>query len=427
MKAHEAMTTVLTVTASVCLLTSVSAQEETQGTVVNTRVYSPALEQNALGLAATRTAQVYLPPGYQHSNRRYAVLYFLHGGQADYNQFFYYDGRQSADALIREGSMDPMIVVGVDARGPFESEAIYGNSDVTGHCVDYIVQDMVSHIDANFRTLPRRNSRGLFGASAGGGETFRIAMKHPDVFGATYSISIGFLATTQPENAIYLGGDVAAMDIVYPNAGEDLAEVQQLSDIRTLNRAIAYHYAAIMSPNLDNPPLYVDWPFELPSLKIIPSVREKYEEADEFNMLDRNWENLLTLRGLAFDIGDRDEFYWNVALLQKLHDRLLEYGVPHEFDIFAGDHTNRRAERIAEAMKFLSSSLITEEPGFVSVPQKVGDGLLVEWNEAARGFKLQKTLSLTSPDWQDVVVPENQTNVVLGTDDSQGFFRLVSP
>jgi poly(3-hydroxybutyrate) depolymerase len=60
-------------------ITLFSAQVLAQGTLEEIRVFSPALEGNLEGNDPERGVFVYLPPGYANSDKRYPVVYFLHG------------------------------------------------------------------------------------------------------------------------------------------------------------------------------------------------------------------------------------------------------------------------------------------------------------------------------------------------------------
>ena len=59
----------------------------------------------------------------------------------------------------------------------------------TGDFEKFIAHDVVAYIDAHYRTIPERTSRGLVGHSMGGYGASRIGMKHPDVFGSLYIMS----------------------------------------------------------------------------------------------------------------------------------------------------------------------------------------------------------------------------------------------
>src|SRR5678815_2648617 len=59
----------------------------------------------------------------------------------------------------------------------------------------YGVSRVVAYIDAHYRTLADRASRGLVGHSMGGYGATRIGMKHADVFGSLYIMSPCCLAS----------------------------------------------------------------------------------------------------------------------------------------------------------------------------------------------------------------------------------------
>jgi len=73
----------------------------------------------APGGMASRTVYVYLPPGYAETDRRYPVLY-LHDGQTVFDaaaagQEWRMD--EAAEQLIRDGEIEPLIIVGVSNTG----------------------------------------------------------------------------------------------------------------------------------------------------------------------------------------------------------------------------------------------------------------------------------------------------------------------
>src|SRR6202008_2955960 len=81
-----------------------------------------------------------------------------------------------------------MIVVLTDSKTAHNG-SMYSSSVTTGDFERFIAHDVVSYIDAHYRTLPDRMSRGLVGHSMGGYGTTRIGMKHPEVFGSLYIMS----------------------------------------------------------------------------------------------------------------------------------------------------------------------------------------------------------------------------------------------
>src|SRR5207302_7526977 len=81
-----------------------------------------------------------------------------------------------------------MIVVLPDSK-TVHNGSMYSSSVTTGDFEQFIAHDVVAYIDAHYRTLPNRESRGLVGHSMGGYGATRIGMKHADVFGSLYIMS----------------------------------------------------------------------------------------------------------------------------------------------------------------------------------------------------------------------------------------------
>lgn len=83
--------------------------------------------------------------------------------------------------------------VGYDAC--LASRRPWGEVDMRGYCVrqpryeDYVVHDLVEHVDATYRTLRDRRSRGIGGLSMGGFGALSLAMRHPDLFSVAVSHS----------------------------------------------------------------------------------------------------------------------------------------------------------------------------------------------------------------------------------------------
>jgi enterochelin esterase-like enzyme len=126
---------------------------------------------------------IYLPPGYFDSERRYPVLYMLSGFNGDPREWVNYGLCDATERLIRNGDIQPMIVVMPDgdkswwfnhARVPGSAGKPYG---------DYVWKDIVSYVDANYRTLAQRSSRAIGGLSAGGQGAFMFGLTHPEIFG----------------------------------------------------------------------------------------------------------------------------------------------------------------------------------------------------------------------------------------------------
>ena len=72
---------------------------------------------------------------------------------------------------------------------------MFSSSVTTGDFENFVAHDVVSYIDAHYRTMPNRSSRGLVGHSMGGYGASRIGMKHADVFGSLYFRILNVLGT----------------------------------------------------------------------------------------------------------------------------------------------------------------------------------------------------------------------------------------
>ena len=131
---------------------------------------------------------IYLPPSYEREPaRRYPVVYYLHGAT----------GNERSDAgfhrvvagEIDAGTVGEVIYVFPNG-GPFSSYADWPDSYVKAET--WIVQELIPYIDQHYRTLGTRVGRAAMGYSMGGGGSVRLAMKHPDLFGAVAAMAGAF-------------------------------------------------------------------------------------------------------------------------------------------------------------------------------------------------------------------------------------------
>ncbi len=148
-------------------------------------------------LKMQRRMTIYTPPGYDKGGK-YPVLYLLHGAGGDENAWSEL-GRaaQILDNLIATGKAKPMIVVMPNGNpncqaAPGEwSFGMYtpgfGNSG-TGPkepavaTIPASFMDIVNYVDANYRTVKKREGRAVCGLSMGGGHTFAISLAYPTTF-----------------------------------------------------------------------------------------------------------------------------------------------------------------------------------------------------------------------------------------------------
>jgi pimeloyl-ACP methyl ester carboxylesterase len=179
-----------------------------QSSLVVDSVSSPGLASNVVGDSPVRRTLVYLPPSYRRDpTRRYPVLYLLHGAtslpqewiDSTYGGF---DMRVAMDSLVAASATPEMIVVMPDANNALEA-GFYANSPATGNWEDFVVRDLVHHVDERYRTERQASRRALVGHSMGGFGALAIGFKRPDVFGLIYAISpccLGFVGRLAPSN-----------------------------------------------------------------------------------------------------------------------------------------------------------------------------------------------------------------------------------
>jgi S-formylglutathione hydrolase FrmB len=167
----------------------------TTGQLIFTDIPALSLEDNLLGDSAEKSVVIYLPPSYEISDKRYPVVFFLPGYSTDNRAFT--DGtfqgfrlQESMDQLIADGSIKEMIIVIPKGQHSLGG-SFYVNSPVTGNWEDFIVEDVVNYVDTQYRTIPATESRGIAGHSMGGYGALNLAMLHPDLLGAVYSLSPG--------------------------------------------------------------------------------------------------------------------------------------------------------------------------------------------------------------------------------------------
>lgn len=122
---------------------------------------------------------IYLPPDYKGSGRRYPVLYLLHGGSGDKEEWAAYGVIDAVDRLIVAQEIRPLIVVLPQGDWGYWVNHVGGGP----RWGDYLADDLVRHIDASFRTLPDPAHRAIGGLSMGGHGALQLAFNRPDVFG----------------------------------------------------------------------------------------------------------------------------------------------------------------------------------------------------------------------------------------------------
>ncbi len=313
--------------------------------VEHVKIHGAALEGNLEGDAVDRDTIVFLPPGYaRDKSRRYPVVYALHGysiGALQWTGEIHVP--QTIEGALAQG-VGELIVVLPDSKTAHNG-SMYSSSVTTGDFERFIAHDVVAYVDAHYRTIPDRRSRGLVGHSMGGYGATRIGMKHPDVFGSLYVMSPCCLAPREP-------GSVSA-DLEKVAAG--MRTPADGASLPFLSRA-QLATAAAWSPDPKNPPLFLDLPTKDGVAQ--PDVLARWAANAPLAFLDQYVGNLRQYRAIAIDVGDQDRLRVDTA---RLHDALDRYGIANSFEVYPGTHTSAVADRFQNhVLRFFGQNLCFE-------------------------------------------------------------------
>jgi enterochelin esterase-like enzyme len=146
----------------------------------------------------TRFLRVWLPPGYdaaENASRHYPVLY-LNDGQNLFEASTAFGGvewqvDETADRLIREGAVPPLIVVGVDNTGkerlreymPYRSLHPRMLRVQGRHYPDFLMKEVMPFVEQNYRVATRPEDTGLGGSSLGALISLYTVIARPGIFG----------------------------------------------------------------------------------------------------------------------------------------------------------------------------------------------------------------------------------------------------
>jgi S-formylglutathione hydrolase FrmB len=261
---------------------------------------------------------------------------------------------QTIEGAFALGSQE-MIVVLPDSKTIYNG-SMYSSSITTGDFEKFIAHDVVAHIDAHYRTIPNRKSRGLVGHSMGGYGASRIGMKHPDVFGAIYIMSPCCLSPMT-------GGGPSPADQMKERAiasEKKVAAAKSPAELAAQSpgfSAVQYATAAAWAPDPKNPPLYFDLPTKdgVPQPEIVAKLTANAAIA----FVDQYIGNLKQYRAISMDVGDQDGLRFDTI---RLHDIFDKYGLANTFELYSGTHTSAVADRFQNhVLPFFSKNLCFTE------------------------------------------------------------------
>ncbi|MCR9064404.1 MAG: esterase family protein [Cytophagales bacterium] len=148
-------------------------------------------------LKMERNYAVYLPPGYETSERSYPVLYLLHGATDDHTGWVQFgEVLHITDKAIEEGIATPMIIIMPDA-----DTKVMGYFNVPDYNYeDFFFNEFIPHVEQKYRIKGTKRFRAVAGLSMGGGGSFMYALRHPDMFSSACPLSAYVGPMTKEQN-----------------------------------------------------------------------------------------------------------------------------------------------------------------------------------------------------------------------------------
>lgn len=138
---------------------------------------------------------IYLPSDYTTSQRRYPVLYLLHGmWGSNVNWVQSGEANRIADKEINAGNIPDMIIVMPDGGNQW-----YINSVEGYNYEDFFIKEFIPFIDSTYQTRAMREYRALSGLSMGGYGSILYALKHNDMFVSCAALSSAIFTEEEVE------------------------------------------------------------------------------------------------------------------------------------------------------------------------------------------------------------------------------------
>lgn len=273
--------------------------------MVTAYIESQCLQGNLIKSATKKSLHIYLPPSYFESDKAYPVVYYLHG-HGEPAGMYLRNNRSQFDNAFKAGAKE-FIFAAIDGEKSF-----YVNSPVSGNWEDYFLTEIIPYVDANYRTIPGASSRGICGFSMGGFGSINLALKHPDVFSAVYSMSPGLLKSDGLSEAMNTWkGDISFLR-TYSQAFAPNKDAENLGDIPKLDGA-----------DEDN------------------AIIEKWMTG--FGNLEQKMQAYIALgtplKAIGFSYGTGDNYTWIPKGTQYFSDLLNANGINNSLFTFGGGHT----------------------------------------------------------------------------------------
>ena len=243
---------------------------------------------------------VLLPVGYAESNKRYPVLYLLHG------LFGHYDDWVTRTNLAEYAVAYDVIIITPEGHDNWYTDSATVPAD---KYESYFIRELVSDVDARFRTIKDRRARGVAGLSMGGYGALKFGFKHPEMFAFVGSLSGALDPAVRTEDHPGFAWDILrpSLNAVF---GPSASQTRKANDLHQIARGLTATQVASL-------------PF------------------------------------IYFDCGLDDGF---LATNRELADVLLAQKIPHQYRQLPGGHNWAYWDQQVREVLRLYAQLMTKQP-----------------------------------------------------------------
>ncbi|MEO9475722.1 MAG: alpha/beta hydrolase-fold protein [Cyclobacteriaceae bacterium] len=248
---------------------------------------------------------VVLPQDYHISDRTYPVIYLLHGlGGTESSWLEYGRVSQTVYQLVDQGDIAPMIYIMPQGFKTYYVNDFYGKYPYQ----DMFVQELVPHVDEQFRTIADVEHRGTMGYSMGGFGALILPLLNPEIFSVCAPLSISMRTDKQ-----YMTEDASGWDDQW---GRLFGGVGLMGESR---------------------------------------LTDYYKQHSPFHIMNRDTKSRYTGLKIYIDNGDEEETL--CASNEELHMLLRDIDFPHEFRVRDGGHEFAYwREAMPNALRFISDA-----------------------------------------------------------------------
>jgi S-formylglutathione hydrolase FrmB len=228
---------------------------------------------------------VMLPPSYEtEPNKKYPILYFLHGLGQNEQALMLGGGWGLVQDLRQRRTIGDFLIAAPEGRASF----FINSADGRERYSDFFLTEFMPHVESHFRVVRNRKLRGITGLSMGGYGALRFAFSHPELFGSVSAQSAALI--TEPPKQLN-------------------ADLRHGGPVGRLLGGV-----------FGNPINVAHW-----------------NQNSPFVLARRNRTRLKT-QAIYINCGQQDDFGFEEGA-SKLHQQLVAEGIPHEFHLYPGGHT----------------------------------------------------------------------------------------